>query len=378
MSEEEDEPTVVVIDNGTGSCKAGIAGDDLPKFEFPSYIGTPRHQNFLKELGNKDTFIGDEAQTKRSMLSLKYPIEHGIVTDWDAMEKIWHYALHDKLKVNTEETPVLMTEAPFNPKANKEKMAQILFETFNVPSMYVGIPAHLSFYCLGRTSGVICECGDGVLQVMPVYEGFSFTHSIQRVDMAGRDLTNHLSKMLTERGYSFTTTAEREIVREMKEELCYVAEDFEVEMATRSSVEQDYTLPDGQTVTLGNERFRCAEALFKPSLLETMHPNTPGIHECLYNCLQKCDIDTRSDLYCQMILTGGSTLLPGIQERMQREMEMLLSTTKRVRVLATPERKYAAWIGGSILGSLTFFEEARTNKQAYEEFGPGIFHLKNY
>ncbi|CRK25730.1 hypothetical protein BN1723_019214, partial [Verticillium longisporum] len=216
----------IVLDNGSGTIRAGFAGDDLPKCYFPSFVGRPKHLRVLAGALEGEVFIGQKAATElRGLLKIRYPLEHGIVTDWDDMEKIWEYVYGEGLKTLSEEHPVLLTEPPLNPRSNRDIAAQILFETFNVPALHTSIQAVLSLYASGRTTGIVLDSGDGVSHAVPVYEGFAMPSSIRRIDVAGRDVTEYMQTLLRKSGYVFHTSAEKEVVRLIKESVTYVAHD---------------------------------------------------------------------------------------------------------------------------------------------------------
>lgn len=371
-----EESVPCVIDNGSGMVKAGLGGQDAPSNVFPSIIGRPKHAGAMVGMEQKDIYVGDEAQAKRGILQLSYPIAQGIISSWEEMEQIWNHCFYNELRINPADYPILLTEAPKNPKTNREKMIQMMFENFECQAAYIQIQAILSLYASGRTTGIVMDSGDGVSHTVPIYEGYALPHAVLRLDLAGRHLTEHMASLLTGAGYSFTSSAEKENVREMKEKLCYIAYDYPEELAKAEETDEcetTYELPDGQTVTVSKERFMCPEALFNPGMTGK---EAVGIHAITYDSIMKCDLDIRKDLYANVVLSGGTTMYEGIGERMTKEVTALAPSTMSIKIIAPPERKFSVWIGGSILSSLSTFASQWITKEEYEETGPSIVHRK--
>lgn len=372
----------IVIDNGTGILKAGFAGADKPRVVFRSYVGRTKHTRMMPggALDGSDMFVGSKAEEHRGALVLSYPMENGIVQNWSDMERIWsHVYAKENLNVASEEHAVLLTEAPLNPFANREKAAEIFFEGFNAPAMFCAPQAILSLYASGRTTGVVLDCGDGVTHAVPVYEGFALPHAVVRMDVAGRDVTNHLQLLLRRGGHRLVTSSEMEIVRQIKENCCYVSFNPLKDEATSSvgggaakktslAQSRHYDLPDGTRIEMGTEAFRAPELLFQPDLIGS---EGRGVHDCLVKAVMKSDLDLRRVLLSQMVLSGGSTMFPGFGDRLLNEVRKhpLLPKDTKIRIAAPPERLYSTWIGGSILASLATFKSMWVSKTDYLETG---------
>lgn len=373
---ENDKPHII-IDNGSGYTKAGFAGEEGPSAVFKAVVGRPKLEKAMLGTDEQEVFVGTAACEKKGILSLKYPIDEGIVTNWDDMELIWNHCFTNELRCKPSEHNVLLTEAPLNPKNNREKMCEIMFDTFNVKGLYIGIQAVLSLYSAGKFSGIVVDSGDGVTHTVPIYEGYSITHAIGRINLAGRHLTEYFIKLLTEINQDLTSSSEIEIAKDMKEKVCYVALNYAEELSTFEKTNKNmvYEMPDGKSVTVGNQRFRAPELMFKPSL---MGKEYGGVHELTFKSIQKSDVDIRKELYSNIIISGGSTLYPGFPERLTQEMKLLapVAISGKVKVIASAERKYAVWIGGSVLTSIPTFSSSWITKEEYDEYGADIVNKK--
>ncbi|KAF5390352.1 hypothetical protein D9757_002901 [Collybiopsis confluens] len=307
----------VVIDNGSGTIKAGFAGQDHPKCFFPSFVGRPKHVRVMAGALEGDVFIGKRAQEFRGLLKIKYPMEHGIVTDWDDMERIWNWVYAEELGTLSEEGKQRSRRTNILRHIQRTSTLHIRSSRPFTASPYISFcdldriqqlstPYHR--YSSGRTTGIVLDSGDGVTHAVPVFEGFSMPHAIRRVDVAGRDVTDHLQLLLRKSGHNLHTTAEREIVRSIKEKCCYIAINPAKEEKDTLGQTEEFRLPDGNIVQLGAERFRAPELLFNPEIIGQEYA---GVHQVVVDSINRVDLDLRKSLFSNIVLSGGSTLCRG-------------------------------------------------------------------
>lgn len=378
---------VIVCDNGTGFVKCGYAGSNFPEHIFPSMVGRPiiRAVNKIGDIEVKDLMVGDEASKLRSMLEVNYPMENGIVRNWEDMCHIWDYTFGpDKMNINPPDCKILLTEPPMNPTKNREKMIEVMFEKYQFHGAYIAIQAVLTLYAQGLISGVVVDSGDGVTHICPVFEEYALPHLTRRLDIAGRDITRYLIKLLLLRGYAFNHSADFETVRIMKEKLCYIGYDIETEqkLALETTVlVEPYTLPDGRVIKVGGERFEAPEALFQPHLIDV---EGQGIAELVFNTIQQADIDMRPELYKHIVLSGGSTMYPGLPSRLEREIRQLYLervlkndidklNKLKIRIEDPPRRKDMVFIGGAVLAEVMKDREFFwITNQEYQEEGVSV------
>ncbi|XP_025863483.1 actin-related protein T3 [Vulpes vulpes] len=363
----------VVIDNGSGVIKAGLAGSREPQFVYPNIVGRPKGQGSGAQ-GAVEVCVGDQAQERRNALSISYPVERGLITSWGDMEIMWKHIYDHNLKLKACDGPVLITEPALNPLAKRQQITEVFFEHLQVPAFYMSIQGVLALFATGFTTGYVLNSGAGVTQGVPIFEGYCLPHGVQQLNLAGLDLTNYLMMLLKDHGIMLLSAADRKIVADIKETSCYVVMNYEEEMAKNpESVEKVYQLPDGKMIKLHNQLFHCPEALFSPHLLNL---ETPGIDKLCFSSIMKCDTDLRNSFFSNIILAGGSTSFPGLDKRLVKDIANMVPANTPVQVTAPPERKLSVWMGGSILASLSAFQDMWITEAEFKEVGPNIVHQR--
>uniref|UniRef100_A0A7S0X5A7 Actin-related protein 2 n=1 Tax=Mantoniella antarctica TaxID=81844 RepID=A0A7S0X5A7_9CHLO len=374
---------VVVCDNGTGYVKCGFAGDNFPRAVFPCMVGRPtmRHEEAASETTLKDMMVGDEAAEQRHNLEVSYPVANGVVQSWEDMHHVWRHTFEDRLGVDTRECKILLTDPPLNPTKNRQRMVSTMFETWGFNGVFIQVQAVLTLYAQGLLTGLVLDSGDGVTHVVPVLDGYSFPHLTKRLNVAGRHITSHLIDLLTRRGYAFNRSADMETARAMKEKLCFVSYDYKRDMQLASettNLMRNYTLPDGRVIKVGAERFMAPEALFQPELVDV---EGGGIADVVFRCVQENDMDNRMLMYQHIVMSGGSSMYPGLPSRLEKEIRQLyldkvLDGDKsgmrklKLKIEDPPRRKHMVFLGGAVLADIMRNKpEFWISKEEFEEQG---------
>lgn len=376
----EVEDTVIIIDNGSGLCKVGFSTEETPLYIFPEIIGRPRAvwKDKSKQKGQplKDFYFGDQINPQlQSKLAINYPMENGEIESFEDMERMWTFIFQEKLKVDQQRYPVLLTEPPYNPTAKREKMVEVMFEQFEVPSLNISIQGVLALLGQGRTTGLVLDSGEGATHCVPIYDGYGLPHCINRLDLAGRELNTLMCKLLAmENKCRLTTTEQQHAARQMKEDLCYVCQDPSSEEGVADF--KDFRMPNGDNITLQDERWKCPEALFNPGLVGL---ECAGVAGMVWDSISRCEVDIRKTLMANVVLSGGCTMFPGFSERLTRELKNYAPVAAQcdIRVLKSKDQISAVWAGGQVFASLREMQEDLwMSIEDYYEHGASLMHEK--
>ncbi|OHT05637.1 Actin-related protein 2-A [Tritrichomonas foetus] len=374
----------IVLDLGTGFLKAGFSVNPIPDFVIPNSVGRPilRSDESFSRAKIKDVMICDEITPVRQYLDLTFPVEHGVIKNWEDETLVLDYLFKNKLKINNEDHPVLITEAPLNPLENRKKIFEVFFETFNFPAIQMAPQALLVLYAQGLVTGVVVDSGDGVTHIMPIFENYLLSHLIGRMDIAGRDITEHMVKLLTLRGYTFHKSSDFDVVREIKEKMCFVSADINVDRRIANETTTyvvPYVLNDGRIIKVSGERFEAPEVLFQPELLGI---EGNGIHQLLFDTIMKSDINLRKEFFKSIVVSGGTTMYPGFSTRLENELRRLVlnnvlkGDTKalksyKISVEDPPNRRFLVYLGATVLANLSKEKtQSWAQRTAYKEAGP--------
>jgi len=358
--------TPVVIDLGTGFLKVGLSSSTTPDFLLPNTVGRPilRSDESFSKQKIKDIMICDETTPVRQYLDLTLPVEHGVVTNWDDETLVLDYIFKNKLQIENNDHPILITEAPMNPIDNRKKMCEVFFETLGFPSLQVSPQALLVLYAQGLVTGVVVDSGDGVTHIMPIAETCLLPHCVGRMNIAGRDITEHMVKLLTLRGYPFHKTSDFDVVREIKERLCFISADITADRKLAHETTAyvvPYTLPDSRLIKVSGERFEAPEVLFNPSALGY---EGEGLSDMVFQTIMKTDIYLRKKFFDSIVISGGTTMFPGMSTRLTNDLRRLVKDkilggdekklgTYKIHVEDPPNRRFLVYLGATVLANLS-------------------------
>ncbi len=361
--------STVVIDVGSGLVKAGFGGEDGPRSIFNSIVGTPKEVGLMVGMELKERYVGDDAISKYEIMNFSYPIQRGEVTDWDKFENLIHYLLYSEMKVVPEEVSILITESPRTSRENREKLTEILFETFNVKRLHIANSSMVGLFSYGKTSGLIVDSGFNVTSTVPIYEGYPLSHASIRINIGGEDLSKNLLSMIQSNlEESYVDIKGRILADDIKEKLGYLL----LNQDDADDVKDvTYELPDGKKIELSNELYKANEILFNPDEEIKKENGLLSLKNMVIDSINKCDNEIKNDIKENICLTGGTTLLKNFPEKLKNELSES-SEGANFNLSAEQERLFSTWIGGSIVSSLDNFQFMWVNKKEYTDNGKNL------
>ncbi|XP_008566427.1 PREDICTED: actin-like protein 10 [Galeopterus variegatus] len=359
----------VVVDQGSGFTKAGFAGEKQPRIVLKSSSLVPSW--------DRPVLPGAPGCELAGGVARAHPIKHGVVVDWEALEGLWERLLVGGLRVCPEQWPVLVSDSPSAPPADRERVAELLFEALAVPACHMASTAMLALCSAGALSGLAVEAGAGVCHATPIYAGHSWHKATFRQDVAGTTLSRYLRDLLVAAcPYLGQRALPRKDITQLKKRCCYVSLDFEGDLCDPARHHPaSFCMGNGCSVCLSSERFRCPEPIFQPGLLGQAEPGLPTL---AFRALQKMPTTLQTRLANAVVLAGGSTLFPGFVERLDMELEAQCQRhgymALRPRLVAKPGRGCAVWTGGSMVASLHSFRCHWMTRAMYQECGSRLVH----
>jgi actin-related protein len=395
---------VVMIDNGSYQIRAGYAGEEGPRLVMPTLVGLARNKGVAMASGMSDSAVGDDAVVRRGMLFCNQPFQGGIVNNWADAERLWANIIFSELRIIPENHCFVMTQPATTPEDQKEKLLELMMETFNAHSLYLGAAPVFSLYSYGLTTGLVVDSGLDSTTVVPVHEGYALGRHVTTSPVAGRQLTQYLAQLMKRRGYTFGTPVELDLINTVKEDYCFVRnpfrnDDFASSLNNGDQLAKHFLLPDGQAIPIDEQRHECVEALFDFSILgESYNPYyhmttdhgdqySPSIRKGLswlaFTAINHCEPVLRAQLYNSIVLAGGSTSFQGTQGRLLDEVRQCYRETHPnegiipISVQDMAARQYAAWIGGVMLSRTPMFHHLTVSRAEYAEHGHRIIHCKN-
>lgn len=400
----------VVIDNGTGYTKMGYSGNVEPQYIIPTILATRADDAGVGKrdgVEDLDFYIGDAALANSTTHQVNYPIRHGLIDNWDNMERMWQRCLFEYLRCDPEDHYVVLTEPPLNPPENREYTAEIMFETFNVPGLYIAVQAVLALAASWTSSqvseksltGTVIDSGDGVTHVIPVAEGYVIGSCIKHIPLAGRTITQFIQQLIRDRKEPVPAEDSLDVARKIKEDFCYVCPDLAKEFAKYDKNPEKFfkqcsgskkNTGAGWTCDVGYERFLGPEIFFNPEIFSSDF--TTPLPDVVDESIVKCPIDVRRGLYKNIVLSGGTTMFKDFGRRLQRDIKrnvdlrMQLNISRLssltgnvapppaidVNVISHHMQRYAVWFGGSLIASSPEFHRVCHTKAQYDEEGPRI------